>query len=46
MDLENDFENLGTGSYSIEEFSKWVLKMRWVMIIPELEAGGFYKGHW
>jgi hypothetical protein len=22
MDLENIFENLGTGSYSIEEFSK------------------------
>jgi hypothetical protein len=29
MDLENEIENLGTRSYSIEEFSKFVWKMRW-----------------
>jgi hypothetical protein len=28
--FENDFENLGIGSYSIDGFQNEILKMRWV----------------
>jgi hypothetical protein len=27
--FENDFENLGIGSYSIDEFHNEILKIRW-----------------
>jgi hypothetical protein len=43
---KNDFESLGIGSYSIEEFSKISFENEMGMNILELEAGGFYKGYW
>jgi hypothetical protein len=45
-EFENDFKNLGWFSIPLMDFQNEISNFKEGMIIPELEAGEFYKLHW